>query len=73
MDFKVYMLATVDMTGRIRAHTSIGTTTGGWVDVDPGCCQPTFGGVDGLQPRVARPKSTNSYCFQGVVGVHSAS
>jgi hypothetical protein len=32
-----------------------------------------FWGVGGLQPRVARPKSTDSYCFQGVVGVHSAS
>ena len=32
-----------------------------------------FWGVGGLQPRVARPKSTDSYCFQGGVGVHSAS
>ena len=32
-----------------------------------------FWGVGGLQPRVARPKSTESYCFQGGVGVHSAS
>eukprot|EP01047_Picozoa_sp_COSAG01_P122130 COSAG01_NODE_50965_length_358_cov_6.332046_1_plen_50_part_01 len=24
-----------------------------------------FWGVGGLQPRVARPKSTESYCFQG--------
>jgi hypothetical protein len=28
-----------------------------------------FWGVGGLQPRVARPKSTDSCCFQGVVGV----
>jgi hypothetical protein len=28
-----------------------------------------FCGVGGLQPRVARPKSTDSCCFQGVVGV----
>jgi hypothetical protein len=26
-------------------------------------------GGGGLQPRVARPKSTDSCCFQGVVGV----
>jgi hypothetical protein len=26
-------------------------------------------GVGGLQPRVAPPKSTDSCCFQGVVGV----
>jgi hypothetical protein len=29
-----------------------------------------FWGVGGLQPRVARPKSTDSYCFQGGVGVN---
>jgi hypothetical protein len=29
-----------------------------------------FWGVGGLQPRVARPKSTDSCCFQGVVGVN---
>jgi hypothetical protein len=44
---------------------------GGWVGVDPGRRCPTFGGwVGGLQPRVARPKFTDScWAFQGVVGV----